>query len=162
MIKISDTELDAIFYRTLLCEFTTMAESGPVTTPMQHAWLPDHGVFVLSSALGVRFKIDRLFRNPKCALSLSEFTGSGLGPTPAFLIQGHARVPLAASGIDGLEDFWASNLRKKPDQRPAAFMKELREDDRRLFYIRARIEVVPERVFRLTGKAGEQQMTEIS
>lgn len=162
MVPVIPDELSDLFHRTLLCEFTTVGPRGPVTTPMQHAWLPERGIFVLSSALGVRFKLDRIRHDPRVALSFSEFTGSGLVDPPAVLVQGTAAVTKPVSGVDGLEDFWASNLRKKPDQRAAAFQTDLRGDDRRLFYLRARIEVVPERVYLLRKDAGEQEIEQLS
>lgn len=161
-MKAVSSELSDLFYNTLLCEFTTIGRNGPVTTPMQHAWIAERGIFVLSSALGVRFKLDRLQHNRKVSLSFTEFTGSGLGTPDAVLVQGTAEVTKKVSGVAGLEDFWASNLRKKPDQRTAAFDVGLREDDRRLFYLRARIEVVPERVFVLRGDAGAQEIEEVA
>lgn len=151
-------ELDKLFHQTLLCEFTTIGRNGPVITPMQHVWVAERGIFVLSSAVGVRFKLDRIHHDPRVALSLSEFTGSGLTDPPCVLVQGIASITRQVSGVAGLEDFWASNLRKKPDQRTAAFDVGLRGDQRRLFYLRARIEVVPKRIFLLRDATGHQEM----
>lgn len=154
--------LNELFERTLVCELTTLGRDVPTTTPMQHAWLPDRRVFVLTSPLGVRSKVDRILREPKVCLSFTDFTGSGLTDPEPFLVQGLATVTEKACGVRGLEDFWAVTLLKKPDQRLAAFDTSLRQDDRRLFYLRARIEVSPVRIRQLPSPADHRISQEAS
>jgi hypothetical protein len=161
-VRVSD-ELGDLFYNALLAEVSTIDKDGtPIITPMQHAWIAERQNFILSSALGVRYKLDRIYRNPKIALSITDFTGSGLkSPTPV-LIQATAQITNPATHIVGLEEFWSSNLRKKPDQRVDAFDKELRLDGRALFYMRARIEVTVDRIHMMTGPAGAQTIRDVT
>lgn len=61
-VQVAD-QLGELFYDTLLAEVSTIDRSGtPIITPMQHAWMAERQNFILSSALGVRYKLDRIYR----------------------------------------------------------------------------------------------------
>ncbi|MFG2651382.1 pyridoxamine 5'-phosphate oxidase [Streptomyces sp. NPDC048436] len=153
-------EVCEVFARTLTCEMTTLSreEQRPITAPMLHLWRPDQRDFILSSGIIIPSKLYRIQRDPRVALSFTEFVGTGLSDPPAVLVQGTATVDDQVYGAEGMEDFWKELFRKKPASQDLVFDPDERRVDTRVrTYWRARITVRPRSIWTLRGKPGEQE-----
>jgi hypothetical protein len=157
MIGSLPPRVEEVFGRVLACELSTLDSRGaPVTTPMASLWNSADRHFVLTTAISTPAKLERIRRDERVSMLFSDFTGSGLEEPPAVLVQGRAFVSDQVYGANGLEDFWLMLLSKKPDIRFAVSDDGIRRTTPEWFYWRARIRVVPERVWTVTGPVGEQ------
>lgn len=156
-------EVTAVLQQYLTCEFTTLdARGAPLTTPMSAVWQPGHGRFVLSTSVSAPAKLERIRADDRVALLFSEPTGSSLDGNTAVLVQGRATVGDTVYAAEGMEDYWAVLLSRKPDICRAIMDTQLREFWPECFYWRARITVRPGRVWKITGPPGRQQMRRCS
>jgi nitroimidazol reductase NimA-like FMN-containing flavoprotein (pyridoxamine 5'-phosphate oxidase superfamily) len=159
MIASLPSEVTEVLQQYLTCEFSTLRADGvPSTTPMSAVWQPDHQRFILSTSVSAPAKLDRIRANSRVALLFSEPTGSGLSGVPAVLVQGRATVSDQVFAVEGMEDYWAVLLRRKPDIRRAITDPGARAFWPECFYWRARITVQPTKVWTMTGPAGQQQV----
>src|SRR5262245_34107023 len=114
MVRDLPQDVTRVFEKTLSCEMTTMAKSGPVTWPMVTLWKPDDFEFIFVSGVGMPTKLYNLHRDSRVSLLFSEFAGSGLHSPPEVLVQGRATVPDEVLVADGLEDIWEEIFRRRP------------------------------------------------
>lgn len=159
MIATLPAEVTEVIQQYLTCEFSTLSADGtPSTTPMSAVWQPDYQRFILSTSVSAPAKLNRIRANDRVALLFSEPIGSGLLDAPAVLVQGRATVSHQVFAAEGMEDYWAVLLRRKPDIRRAITDAKMRAFWPECFYWRARITVRPTSVWTMVGPVGQQRV----
>jgi hypothetical protein len=104
-------DLDDVFERAITCEYASLTRAGaPVTVPTTP--YRGEGTLDVSTGLSYPAKAERARRNPKVSLLFADPIGTGPGPGPVVLVQGHAAVR------DG-------NLQANTDRYVAASIKKL-------------------------------------
>jgi hypothetical protein len=80
-----------VFERSITCEYASLTRSGaPITIPTT-PYVGD-GTLDVSTGLTYPAKAERARRNAKVALLFADPIGTGPGPAPVVLVQGHAAV----------------------------------------------------------------------
>ncbi len=89
-----DAKLIDVFRNFRTCEFTTLAKDGtPVSWPIEPYFQADKGRFLLTTTIGLPYKVFNIRRNPHVSLLFSYPIGSSLVDAPAVLVQGTATAP---------------------------------------------------------------------
>jgi len=86
-------ELEAVFERSVTCEYASLTRSGtPVTVPTTPYVGDGRRALDVSTGLTYPAKAERARRNPRVALLFADPLGSGLADPPVALVQGHGAV----------------------------------------------------------------------
>nr|WP_217808795.1 pyridoxamine 5'-phosphate oxidase family protein [Nocardia donostiensis] len=105
-----------ILAKVKVLEFSTVTKSGGMNTrPMSGTWLPERQRIVLTTPAAYPQKALNVRRDGRVAVLYSDFTGSGLPPARAVLVQGIADAPDVVAAPQDLPDYWRGLFRKNPN-----------------------------------------------
>jgi len=93
MLRELPSEIEEVFEKALVAEFTVIDEDGvPVTHPSLPLYDKEDGKIYVTSSLLFSKKLEHIKRNPKVSLCFSNRGGLQVDPYRVVLVKGDARV----------------------------------------------------------------------